>query len=158
MNSMIKAAGIISASLLMTVASAQMTDSEGGATTDTMSDAQTTENLRSQKAQRFPGTQMDQKGSDSSQVRDVQSALSSRGYDLEVDGIAGKNTKNALRTFQKDQGLEETGMMDEATLNALNLDGESDRAPASVTEDPGMSNDPEAPVSTDTDTNTDSDY
>lgn len=80
------------------------------------------------------------------ETRDVQNALSSRGYDLQVDGIMGKNTRNALMRFQKDEGLTESGQIDTETLRALNI--QSDRVPSSV---PAMPNDStETPVAPDT--------
>lgn len=71
-------------------------------------------------------------------VQDVQSALSSRGYDLQVDGIMGPNTKSALTRFQRDQGIPETGRMDTETMRALNLEQGTERVPASVSDDTDM--------------------
>lgn len=69
------------------------------------------------------------------QVKDIQAALSSRGYDLQVDGVMGPNTKNALTRFQRDQGIPETGRMDTRTVRALSLEESTERAPASVPDD-----------------------
>jgi len=68
------------------------------------------------------------------QVRSIQSALSTRGYDLAVDGMMGPNTQSALKRFQRDQGLNETGRIDSQTLNALDLNGSTDfeRVPSSM--------------------------
>lgn len=127
-------------------------DTTGGTgTTDTMQDPQDTQTNRNPTAveQRHPRAQMDEDSTATtgssqaaiggqSQVRDVQSALSSRGYDVQVDGIMGSNTQDALRRFQRDEGLEETGQLDQATLQALNIEA-TDRAPASVpSDDTGM--------------------
>ncbi len=89
------------------------------------------------------------------QVRDVQSALSERGFDVSVDGILGPQTQDALRRFQSEQGLEQSGSLDQATLRALNVEGEAERAPASVTDesstgtDTGMGADSETQSETD---------
>lgn len=74
------------------------------------------------------------------QVKDAQSALSSRGYDISVDGVMGSETKNALQEFQKEQGIQETGRLDSATLRALNLQ-ETERTPASINEESDLNKD-----------------
>jgi murein L,D-transpeptidase YcbB/YkuD len=55
------------------------------------------------------------------QVRGVQTALKAKGYGLTVDGILGKQTRAALRKFQKANGLKATGRIDKATLRSLNI-------------------------------------
>ena len=55
-------------------------------------------------------------------VKQLQTALKDLGYDLGhkgVDGIIGQYTEGAIKAFQKDQGLEVTGIVDEKTLAAL---------------------------------------
>lgn len=70
---------------------------------------------------------------DRSTVEDVQWALSSRGYDVSVDGVIGPKTRAALEKFQRDEGLSASGRVDQSTLNALNVDiGEIERMPAEV--------------------------
>jgi len=55
-------------------------------------------------------------------VADTQSILQEQGYYRgEVDGLVGPLTKEALATYQRDQGLEQTAAIDEPTLNALGL-------------------------------------
>jgi Zn-dependent metalloprotease len=56
-------------------------------------------------------------------VRAAQEKLNWQGYQLEVDGVFGHDTINALRNFQKDAGLEQTGMIDDITWEALNYFG-----------------------------------
>lgn len=52
----------------------------------------------------------------------LQQALTDRGYDIgSVDGVFGPATDLALRAFQLDAGLVETGAVDEATRTALTL-------------------------------------
>lgn len=50
----------------------------------------------------------------------VQRQLAKRGYYKgEIDGEFGSGSRSALRRFQRDHRLEETGRIDESTLNAL---------------------------------------
>ena len=60
------------------------------------------------------------KGSRGDSVREVQEMLISLGYlDGEADGIFGSKTEGAVQAWQKDDGLETTGMVDEETNQAL---------------------------------------
>lgn len=55
-------------------------------------------------------------------VREVQQALADLGYEFEqfgVDGIIGKETEGIIKMFQEANDLEVTGIVDEATLQAL---------------------------------------
>ncbi len=52
-------------------------------------------------------------------VRAVQEALRRQGHDIAADGIMGPRTVAALRSWQKVNGLPDTGMLDEATMSAL---------------------------------------
>lgn len=55
-------------------------------------------------------------------VMDVQNALSDQGYDPgSFDGIMGWRTREALRDFQRDNGLAVTGRIDRATADALGI-------------------------------------
>jgi murein L,D-transpeptidase YcbB/YkuD len=57
-----------------------------------------------------------------STVRDAQAALNSQGYDAgAVDGQWGPNTRAAVRRFQAERGLAQTGTLDSATLSALGV-------------------------------------
>jgi lipid-binding SYLF domain-containing protein len=59
------------------------------------------------------------------QVRQVQTALKSRGFDPgPTDGVMGPKTMMALRTFQSSQALTASGMIDDATLTALQIKSE----------------------------------
>ncbi|WP_270180336.1 C40 family peptidase [Alkalihalobacillus sp. CinArs1] len=54
-------------------------------------------------------------------VSDVQSKLKSKGYyNYNVDGIFGPITEKAVKQFQSAKGLSVTGIVDQATENALN--------------------------------------
>jgi len=56
-------------------------------------------------------------------VLGVQLALARRGISSgPIDGVAGSQTRAALRLFQKQAGLPVTGMIDDRTLARLNLD------------------------------------
>ena len=55
-------------------------------------------------------------------IADVQSELQNMGYyQGEVDGLLGPLTRQALRDYQADHGLEVTEAIDEPTLNELQL-------------------------------------
>jgi His-Xaa-Ser repeat protein HxsA len=58
----------------------------------------------------------------SEEVKKVQKALQEKGADPgPIDGILGPKTQSALRTFQKEQKLPETGQMDTQTLAKLGV-------------------------------------
>lgn len=66
-------------------------------------------------------------GEESDRVRDLQLWLGAEGYlDGAADGKFGLQTREAIRRFQRNQGLEPTGVIDEATAamisNRLNPD------------------------------------
>src|SRR5258708_27858068 len=53
-------------------------------------------------------------------LRAAQQKLNALGYTAGTpDGSMGKNTQNALREFQRDQSLPQTGRLDRATSQAL---------------------------------------
>lgn len=57
-----------------------------------------------------------------STVRNAQAALNNQGYNAgAVDGQWGPNTQSAVRRFQADRGLAQSGTLDGATLNALGM-------------------------------------
>jgi peptidoglycan hydrolase-like protein with peptidoglycan-binding domain len=51
----------------------------------------------------------------------VQTALNNAGFTLQEDGFMGKKTKEALKKFQKENGLKVTGKADKATLAKLGI-------------------------------------
>lgn len=55
-------------------------------------------------------------------VSDVQQQLRERGYATgPVDGIYGRNTRQAIIAFQEDQGLRRTGRIDRQTMAELGV-------------------------------------
>ncbi len=53
-------------------------------------------------------------------VADVQRILNAAGYDAgTVDGLMGQKTGNAIRAFQRDNGMAETGQIDRALVEKL---------------------------------------
>ncbi len=57
-----------------------------------------------------------------SEIKKVQQKLNDLGYDCGTpDGVLGKKTKKALEAFQKDNGIKESGIIDEDTKEKLEL-------------------------------------
>jgi peptidoglycan hydrolase-like protein with peptidoglycan-binding domain len=56
-------------------------------------------------------------------VREAQEALKAKGFDPgAIDGVMGPRTRAAVRDFQKQNGLPETGRLDTATASQLGID------------------------------------
>ena len=58
---------------------------------------------------------------DPAAIRLIQQSLGRNGYDVSVDGTWGERTENALREFQRRNGLEPRGEPDVYTLASLGL-------------------------------------
>lgn len=85
-----------------------------------------------------PGTQS--QTPDTEQVRNAQEKLKAAGFDPgPVDGTLGPQTKEALRDYQKARGLPQTGMLDDATQQALMTGGTPGRGTTSGGSSPGGS-------------------
>jgi peptidoglycan hydrolase-like protein with peptidoglycan-binding domain len=56
------------------------------------------------------------------EIRRIQVILRERGYSLEVDGIMGPQTREAIIAFQRREGIEATGQIDQRTSAALGVD------------------------------------
>ncbi len=55
-------------------------------------------------------------------IKKVQEALNKEGYNIgSADGKMGSKTKDAVKKFQKDKGMKETGQLDQETLAALGV-------------------------------------
>lgn len=64
------------------------------------------------------------RGSRGETVKKLQQALSEQGYSVgEVDGIYGAQTQEAVKQFQKDNGLTVDGIAGDKTLAALKISG-----------------------------------
>lgn len=145
MRSVLKygALALLSATLASPVALAQMSGNNGqpGGTASGQSNDQATHNGWSQNSGAGKSDQTGSKGSQaaSSQndqgmqtdnkafVTEVQEKLQQQGFykNAKIDGIWGPDTENALRDFQKQHNLPATGRLDTATIQALNLTGNS---------------------------------
>lgn len=55
----------------------------------------------------------------SAEIKQVQEALNKNGASLKVDGMMGRSTKMALKSYQKSKGLPETGHLDPKTRKML---------------------------------------
>jgi His-Xaa-Ser repeat protein HxsA len=61
-------------------------------------------------------------GADSEQVKAIQKALQDKGMDPgPIDGVMGPKTMAALKAFQKDQKLPESGRLDDQTREKLGV-------------------------------------
>ena len=57
-----------------------------------------------------------------SSVSQVQAALAREGYyHGAIDGSVGPMTRNALRRYQRDRGLDATGQIDQRVIQSLGL-------------------------------------
>jgi len=69
----------------------------------------------------YSQSEYDSASGDSS-VSQVQAALAREGYyHGAIDGSVGPATRNALRRYQRDRGLEATGRIDRSVIEALRL-------------------------------------
>jgi peptidoglycan hydrolase-like protein with peptidoglycan-binding domain len=58
------------------------------------------------------------------EIRAVQIALKDKGFSVEIDGVLGPRTKQALIQFQRRQGLQASGEIDVRTKTALGMSNE----------------------------------
>lgn len=68
---------------------------------------------------------------------DIQRALNRHGAQLTVDGITGPSTRNAIRAFQRENGLPIDGVASPETLAALGLSGTHDPVAVAARLNPG---------------------
>jgi peptidoglycan hydrolase-like protein with peptidoglycan-binding domain len=67
-----------------------------------------------------PSTSAARESGDRAEVERVQKALKQMGHDPgPIDGVMGERTRDALRAYQKKQGIGATGRLDDATLAKL---------------------------------------
>lgn len=75
-------------------------------------------------------------------MKRAQEALQDQGYyEGEIDGVASPRTSNALRTYQRDHKLPETGDLDPATAKSLGITGRQQASAAQAQEPPQSSGD-----------------
>ena len=70
-------------------------------------------------------TYIPQLGDNSENTKSLQEKLVALGYDLKTDGSFGPKTLEAVKTFQKANGLSGSGMLGEKTIELLSLEVES---------------------------------
>lgn len=75
---------------------------------------------------------------DRNAIKSIQEALSTAGYELEIDGLFGPKTKRAIKEFQREMGLDATGQVGEKTLDKLSKVKPED-VDASTSTDPSIS-------------------
>lgn len=86
-------------------------------------DQQQNQPQASQNMQQQSDVRISAEDLNTSQVRQIQQALNKKGFDAgNVDGKWGHETSEALRNFQKMQGLSGNGDLDTDTVAALGLD------------------------------------
>jgi peptidoglycan hydrolase-like protein with peptidoglycan-binding domain len=73
------------------------------------------------KATMAPAATMVKKAAPDDQTMAIQKALNKEGYKLKDDGLMGKHTRAAIRSFQKKNGLKVTGAPDDETLAKLGV-------------------------------------
>jgi len=61
-------------------------------------------------------------GVEESTIRQAQEKLSSKGHDVQADGVLGPKTQAALKEFQQQEGIQASGRLNEETLAALGVD------------------------------------
>lgn len=64
-------------------------------------------------------------GMSSSEIKQVQQALKAKGHDAGTSGVMDDKTREAIRAFQKKEGLTMTGTVDEKTAQALGVSSKS---------------------------------
>jgi peptidoglycan hydrolase-like protein with peptidoglycan-binding domain len=75
-------------------------------------------------------------GVEQSTIKQAQEKLSSKGHDVQADGVLGPKTQAALKEFQQKEGIQASGRLDQETLAALGVEegsaGTGSSSPAST--------------------------
>ena len=87
-------------------------------------------------------------------IKKAQEALKSKGHNPgSMDGVMGQQTRQAIRAFQKANGLKETGTLDGETAEKLGIEkgsapGASSKGPSGMSKDQAspMQKEPSSPV------------
>jgi hypothetical protein len=67
------------------------------------------------------------------EIRQLQIALNEKGFNVgEPDGVMGSRTRQALIAFQRQQGFQATGQLDQQTLGALRISGNNNAGAGSM--------------------------
>lgn len=61
-------------------------------------------------------------GVDQATIKQAQEKLSSKGHDVQADGVLGAKTQAAVKEFQQKEGIQASGRLDTETLAALGVD------------------------------------
>jgi peptidoglycan hydrolase-like protein with peptidoglycan-binding domain len=81
---------------------------------------------QSQSGMSEPGARQEQQstapGMDQNTIRQAQEKLSSKGHDVQADGVLGPKTQAAVKEFQEKEGIQASGRLDQETLAALGVD------------------------------------
>ena len=64
-------------------------------------------------------------GMSASDIKQVQQALKAKGHDAGTSGVMDDKTREAIRAFQKSEGLTMTGTIDDKTAQALGVGSKS---------------------------------
>jgi peptidoglycan hydrolase-like protein with peptidoglycan-binding domain len=64
-------------------------------------------------------------GMSASDIKQVQQALKAKGHDAGTSGVMDDKTREAIRAFQKAEGLTMTGTVDDKTAQALGVSSKS---------------------------------
>jgi peptidoglycan hydrolase-like protein with peptidoglycan-binding domain len=74
-------------------------------------------------------------GMDQGTIKQAQEKLSSKGHDVQTDGVLGPKTQAAVKEFQEKEGIQASGRLDQETLAALGVEegsaGTGSSSPAS---------------------------
>jgi peptidoglycan hydrolase-like protein with peptidoglycan-binding domain len=86
-------------------------------------------------SQEQPQQQSTAPGMEQGTIKQAQEQLSSKGHDVQADGVLGPKTEAALKEFQEKEGIQASGRLDQETLAALGVDegsaGTGSSSPAS---------------------------
>jgi len=68
----------------------------------------------------------------------AQHSLSQKGFPVAQDGVKGQETEDAIRKFQAANGMEQTGILDDATYNAITAPGKAEKQQKATDEPVGF--------------------
>lgn len=101
---------------------ATQTQAQSGGSSSMSTDTGSAGASASMQSQGGQAAGMSGENMDQDEIRDLQQALKDAGRDVEVDGVWGDSTAQALRDFQEEEGITASGELDDETLTALGLD------------------------------------